>query len=178
MSVPPPLRRMIGRQRLPRSAAGVIGLVELLVVVAIVSLLMAMVAPVYVKIQRRAQATAMANDFRVFAAAFQSHSHEVGAWPPEVAAAAIPPGITALEMRAKDWTRITQIGGHFDWERAQIHNGITYTAALAIVDTGDAPLLINIDMFTLLDEMLDDGDLATGNFILGENDCPLLVLER
>lgn len=173
-----PPGRLVGAQRLPRSRRGVIGLVELLVVAAIISLLMATVTPVYLKIQRRARATAIANDYRVFAAAFLSHSHETGGWPPEAAAGVVPTGITSLELRAKDWERVTAIGGKFDWERNQMHNGVRYTAALAITDTADAPLLIDLDMFRLLDEALDDGNLETGNFVLGENDCPLLILEK
>lgn len=178
MPVPPQTDRRIGRQRLPRSAAGVMSLVELLVVVAIISLLMATATPVYVKIQRRAQATALANDFRVFAAALQSHGHEAGSWPAEAPPGTIPPGVTALEIRAKDWNRISVIGGRFDWERSQMHNGVRYAAVLALTDTADAPLLHDLDMFRMLDESLDDGNLATGNFILGENDCPLLILEK
>lgn len=154
------------------------GLVELMVVVAIISFLIAAVTPVYQRVQRKARASAIANDFRVFAAAYQAHAHEMGAWPGETAAGTVPTGMTTLELKAKDWQRATAIGGHFDWEKGQVHNGTRYTAALAIADTADAALLIDLDMFRLIDEALDDGNLNTGSFILGENDCPLLILEN
>lgn len=178
MAAPHPFRRLIGRQHIPRSCAGVMGLVELMVVVAIISFLMAAVTPVYLRVQRKARAGAIANDFRVFAAAYQAHAHEAGSWPVETAAGVVPTGMTILELKAKDWQRVTAIGGQFDWERSQVHNGIRYTAALAIADTAAAPLLIDLDMFRQIDVALDDGNLDTGSFILGENDCPLFVLEK
>lgn len=178
--MPAPLTpsRLVGRQRIPRSIAGVMGLVELMVVVAIISFLMAAVTPVYLRVQRKARASAIANDFRVFAASFQAHAHEAGAWPVETAAGVVPTGMTNMELKAKDWQRVTVIGGHFDWEKGQVHNGIRYSAALAITDTSDAPLIIDLEMFQLIDEAIDDGNLSTGSFILGENDCPLFILEK
>ena len=174
--------RLIGRQRLPRSVAGVISLVELMTVILIISILFVMAVPTYQQIQRKARATAIANDFRVFGAVFQGYAHERGTWPAEFAAGVIPTGITAQEIPADVWTRPTPIGGKFDWDFNQSHPGGTspggkWRAALTINATGDSPLLIDADLYELIDEALDDGDLTTGNFRLGFGDCPLFILE-
>ena len=174
--------RLIGRQRLPRSAAGVISLVELLVVVLIISVLFLMAVPTYQRIQRKARATAIVNDFRVFGAVFQAYAHEKGSWPAESAAGIVPTGVDAQDISTDVWTRKTPIGGKFDWDYNQVHPGGTspggrWRAALAINATGDSGLLIDADLFEEIDEALDDGNLTTGNFRLGFGDCPLFILE-
>ena len=80
-------------------------------------------------------------------------------------------------MKRDNWTRVTVIGGKFDWEYNQVHNGVRYRAAISISDTVGAPLLVDLVMFEEMDRALDDGNLATGNFVLGFGNCPLLILE-
>ena len=167
---------VIRRQPVPRSIRAV-GMVELMVVITIISMLMTVVAPSYVSIQRKARAAAMVNDFRVFSSVFLSHAHEVGSWPAETPPGVVPSEIKSTELRGDAWTRVTAIGGKFDWEYNQIHNGTRYRAAIAISDAVGAPLLIDLDMFQEMDKALDDGNLTTGNFILGFGNCPLLILE-
>lgn len=182
MPVPHLPCRLIGRQRLPRSAAGVISMVELLTVVLIISILFLMAVPTYQQIRRKARATALVNDFRVFGAVFQAYAHERGAWPAESATGVVPAGLTNDDLQTDSWTRRTPIGGKFDWEYNQAHPGGTspggkWRAALAIATTGDAPLLVDADLYEQIDEALDDGNLATGNFRLGFGDCLLFILE-
>jgi type II secretory pathway pseudopilin PulG len=168
--------RWRGRQRIPRSGRAV-GMVELMVVLTIISMLITVVAPSYVRIQRKARASAMVNDFRVFSSVFLSHAHEVGSWPAETPAGVVPTEITSNEMKRDNWTRVTAIGGKFDWEYNQIHNGTRYRAALALSSTVGAPRLSDLEMFQEMDKALDDGNMATGNFILGFGNVPLLILE-
>jgi type II secretory pathway pseudopilin PulG len=149
-----------------------------MVVVTIISMIMTMAVPSYQRIQRKARASALVNDFRVFAAVFQSYAHENGAWPDEAPAGVIPNGITSDELQTDAWTKPTaSVGGHFDWENNQLHNGVRYHAAIAITDTADAPLVIDLELFEEIDQALDDGNLTTGSFILGDNNCPLYILE-
>ncbi len=176
MRVSSPSSRLLGRRNIPRSAAGV-GLIELMVVVTIISFLMMLAVPAYQRVERKARASALVNDLRVFAAVFQSHANEKGTWPPEAAAGVVPTGIGSDELKTDVWTQPTIIGGHFDWENNQIHNGIHYHAAIAITDTADAPLLVDLELFQEMDDALDDGNLATGSFILGDNNSPLFILE-
>ena len=171
-----PISRRIGRQAIPRSTAGV-GLVELMVVVTIISMLMALALPSYQRIQKKARSAAISNDFRVFTAVLQARAHENGSWPAETAAGVVPDVITKDDIQLASWTGPTAIGGRFDWENNQIHNGVRYHAALALVDTADAPLLVDLDLYREIDAVLDDGNLATGNFRLGQNNCLLFIIE-
>jgi type II secretory pathway pseudopilin PulG len=173
---------MLGRQRLPRAATGVVSLVELMTVVLIISILFLTAVPTYQRIQRKARATAVVNDFRVFGAVFQAYAHEKGSWPAETPAGVVPAGITSQELATDVWTRATPIGGKFDWEYDQAHPGGTspggrWRAALAINSTSDSTLLVDADLYEAIDEALDDGNLTTGNFRLGFGDCPLFILE-
>ncbi|MFZ5497155.1 MAG: type II secretion system protein [Verrucomicrobiota bacterium] len=177
-----PTTRLIGRQRLPRSAAGVISMVELLTVVLIISILLVMAVPTYERVKRRARAAALVNDFRVFGGVFQAYAHERGAWPAEVPAGVMPAGFTGDDLQENVWTNPTPIGGKFDWEYNQAHPGGTspggkWRAAVAITTTADSPLLVDADLYEAIDELLDDGNLATGTFRLGFGDCPIFILE-
>ena len=174
--------RLIGRQRLPRTASGVVSLVELMTVVLIISILFLMAVPTYKRIQRKARATAVVNDFRVFGAVFQAYAHEKGSWPAESSAGVVPTGVTAQDLQIDAWIKATPIGGKFDWEYNQTHPGGTspggrWRAALAINTTADSSILVDADLYEEVDEALDDGNLTTGNFRLGFGDCPLFILE-
>ncbi len=175
-------RRLLGRQRLPRSATAAFSLVELMIAVLILSLLFFMAVPTYQRIQRKARATTVANNFRVFGAAFQAYAQQNGSWPAESAAGVVPTGVSSQDIPTTVWATATPMGGKFDWEYNQVHPGGTspggkWHAALAITGTTDAPLIIDADLMQEIDEALDDGDLTTGNFRKGFGDCPLLILE-
>jgi type II secretory pathway pseudopilin PulG len=174
--------RLIGPQRIPRSTAGVMSLVELMVVVLIISMLFLAAIPAYQRIQRKARAAAIVNDFRVFGTVFQAYAHEKGSWPAESPAGVVPTGVTSQDIQTDAWTKTTPMGGKFDWEFNQVHPGGTssggrWHAALAITGTSDAPLAIDSDIMQEIDNDLDDGDLESGNFRKGFGDCPLLIIE-
>lgn len=174
--------RLIGRQRLPRTATGVVSLVEMMIVVLIVSMLFLAAVPTYQQIQRKARAAAIANDFRVFGSVFQTYAHERGSWPAESAAGVLPLGFSTQDLQVGAWMRSTPMGGKFDWEYNQTHPGGTspggrWRAAIAINATDDSALLIDADLMEAIDDALDDGNLATGNFRTGFGDCPLFILE-
>ncbi|MEI6106508.1 MAG: type II secretion system protein [Opitutae bacterium] len=172
----PHTNRLLGRQRIPRSCAG-IGLVELMVVVLIISMLMAVAVPSYQRVRQKAKAATLVNDLRVFAAVFQAYAHENGVWPAEAASGVVPTGITSQELKIDVWTHDTPNGGRFDWEYNQTHNGVKYRAAIAITDGPGLPLVVDLEMFRLMDLALDDGNLNTGSFRLGDGNCPLYILE-
>lgn len=178
----PSPNRLLGRQRIPRSASGVMSLVELMTVVLIISILFMTMVPTYQRIQRRARASAIVNDLRVFGAVFQGYAHEKGAWPAESPAGVVPTGITSQDLQTDVWSKPTPMGGKFDWEYNQVHPGGTspggrWRAALAINATSDAPLLVDADLMTDIDDIIDDGNLESGNFRKGFGDCPLLIIE-
>ncbi len=173
--------RLLGRRDIPRSTAGV-GLVELMVVVTIISMIMLAAVPTYNRIQRKARASTIVNDFRVFASVFQSHAHETGSWPAEAAAGVVPVGMTANELNYTAFQRITPMGGQFDWEFNQVHPGGTspggrWRAALGINSTAASSVLLDAALLKEIDAALDDGDLNTGMFRLGGDGGPLFILE-
>jgi type II secretory pathway pseudopilin PulG len=173
--------RLLGRRDIPRSAKGV-GLVELMVVVTIISMIMLAAVPTYNRIQRKARASTVVNDFRVFAAVFQAHAHETGSWPAESAVGVVPTGLNNAELKAEAWTRITPMGGQFDWDFNQVHPGGTspggrWRAALAINDSTTSPVILDQALLEEIDRALDDGELTTGSFRLGGDGGPLFILE-
>ncbi len=183
MIVPSPARRLIGAQRIPRSASG-LSMVELMIVILIISLLFMAAIPAYQRIQRKARAAAVTNDFRVFGAVFQAYAHERGSWPAETASGVLPTGLTSDEIQTSTWGKATPMGGKFDWEFNQTHPGGTspggrWRAAIAITAPADgsAPLVVDAALMQEIDESLDDGDLETGNFRKGFGDCPILIIE-
>jgi len=153
-------------------------LIELMVAVTILSLLFLIAVPTYQRLQRKARAAAISNDLRVFAAAFQAHAHESGAWPSEVGPGVVPTGMTADEFKFDDWTHPTPMGGKFDWEYDCDNVGGKYMAAIKITPTTDAPLVPDDDLLLSIDQMVDDGDLDTGNFRRGFGGDPFFIIEK
>lgn len=173
--------RLLGRRDIPRSTAGV-GLVELMVVVTIISMIMLAGVPTYNRIQRKARASTVVNDFRVFAAVFQAHAHETGSWPAEVAVGVVPAGMNNAELKAEAWQKPTPMGGQFDWDFNQVHPGGTspggrWRAAIGIATSGTTAVILDVDLMEEIDRALDDGDLNTGSFRLGGDGGPLFILE-
>ena len=152
-------------------------LVELMVAMTILSMLFLIAVPTYQRLQRKAKAAAIVTDLRVFATALQAHAHESG-WPPDVLPGVVPTGMTPEEFKADDWTHPTPIGGQFDWENDVINGGFRYRAAITVVPTSVANYVRDDELLLQIDQAIDDGDLTKGNFMLGENDCPLFVIEK
>ncbi len=146
-------------------------------VVLIISILTAVVVPTFARVQRRARAAAVANDFRVFAAAFCGYAQESGKWPAETATGVLPAAMKKL-INAGTWTQKTPVGGKYDWEYNRRHRGVRYQAAIAIAATKDTPLNVDVAQLQALDEVLDDGDLNLGNFRLGAKSKPLFIIEQ
>jgi type II secretory pathway pseudopilin PulG len=151
-------------------------LVEILVVVVIISLLAMVAIPGVQIVQRRAKSSAIVNDFRVFATAFETYAQEKGAFPVEAAVGDIPVGMEAY-LKSDAWKRVTPMGGHYNWEKDQLHGG-PIKAAIAINGTADAPLPYDVNLLLDIDKAIDDGNPLTGNFRLGVEMCPLFVIER
>lgn len=152
-------------------------MIELMVTLTIISVLMAILVPTIGKVKRRSVATSVGNDLRVFAGAFDTYSHENGRWPAEVDA-----GVFPVEMASRindgNWTRPTRIGGQFNWDFDQMHQGTRYRAVIAINTTSAAPLIQDADMWEAVDRAIDDGVLTTGNFRLGADDEPIYIVAQ
>ena len=150
-------------------------LVEIMVTVTIISLLAAASVPALQSVKRRTLATAVANDLRTFASAFDVYSHETGSWPAEVAVGVFPPEM-ANRLTATSWQRVTPLGGQYNWDNNQMHGGTRYRAAIAISSSSLSPVVEDVDLWEAIDRLLDDGNLATGNFKIGADGEPVYVV--
>jgi prepilin-type N-terminal cleavage/methylation domain-containing protein len=152
-------------------------LVEIMMVALVISVLASLALPAVKRVQLRAKTSAIVNDFRVFAAAFDTYAHETGGWPAETAPGVLP-AMMAGRITPAMFTRATPMGGKYNWENNKLHRGVHYTAALSIKGTVAAPLPLDLEQLLDIDRPIDDGDLTTGNFIAGTNNVPLFVIQR
>jgi prepilin-type N-terminal cleavage/methylation domain-containing protein len=170
----PPVRR--ANTRLRSTAA--FSLVEISVVVLIISIIAALAVPHWKRAQQNARVTALANDLRVFAGAFQGYAQDRGDWPPATSAPGeIPPGMDA-HLGPTSWQRVTPFGGHYAWARDTLQQGVRYRAALLLQSVGEAHVTSDRQLLVDLDLKIDDGNLDTGNFRLGFRNQPVFVLEH
>jgi prepilin-type N-terminal cleavage/methylation domain-containing protein len=158
-----------------RRRAAAFSIIELMVTITIISLLAAVALPTIASVKRRSSATAIANDFRTFAAAFDAYVHETGKWPDETDAGVLPPEMVN-RINPKGWLRITPLGGQYNWDNGQTHAGTKYTAAIAISSTSLSPVVLDLDLMEAIDRIIDDGNLSTGNFRMGSDDEPVFVI--
>lgn len=146
--------------------------------VLIVSVLAAAAVPAFTRLQRRAKTTTIVNDFRTFAAAFETYTHEKGGWPAETAAGVCPPVMTS-RVNTAAWGRTTPMGGKYNWDYRQNHFGTTITAAISIAAVTGAPLPLDVAQLTDLENVLDAGNTnwLGGNFRLGTGIIPVYVIQ-
>ena len=74
------------------------------------------------------------------------------------------------------WQRPTPIGGQYNWDADQTHAGVKYRAAVSISGTNLSPLPVNEETLLDIDRLMDDGNLATGNFRIGVNNDPVFII--
>lgn len=127
-------------------------LVEIMVVVVIIGLLAALAIPAFQRVQRSSQNSRTANDFRVFAQAFETHATETGGWPPNAGAGVVPTGMSG-NFKAAVWQATTAIGGRWNWDV----NNFGIAAGISIQN-----FTATDEQLTEIDAKLDDGDLSTG----------------
>ena len=155
-------------------------LVEIMVVVVIISVLAMVSVPALQRAQRKTKAATVANDFRTFAAAFDTYAQETGSWPAESAAGVFPPGMDQRINRTA-WLRKTPIGGQYNWESNQLHFGIQYRAAIAVSATASAPEPLDVNTLFDLESAIDGANQVNwfgGSFRLGTGLIPLYAIQQ
>ena len=129
-------------------------LLEIMIVVAIIALLAAIAIPSFVRARESAQNGRFIADLRTAKGAFTMYCVDNGQYPPDRTPGVVPPGM-AEYLGSFPWTENTSLGGQWDWDYLQFG-----CKAGVSVYRPSAPLT----QLGRLDEAIDDGDLASGDF--------------
>jgi type II secretory pathway pseudopilin PulG len=151
--------------------------IEIGIVVAIIGLLALLAVPSITKARRKAQATRVANDLRVFGDAFQQYCIDNGRYPPDCGLEPpwnLPNDKMGEYVKKPMWITTTPIGGNYEWKGPSWGEGGPYSyAGIALSGT-----TANDVTLREVDKALDDGNLLTGKFKRMPNDRCTYVLEE
>ncbi len=134
-------------------------LVEIMIVVMIIGLLVAIAIPAFAKARREAQASAIANDFRVFDGVFQHYALETGSFPGSDWSQGDYPVGMETNWLPKAWIQDSPINGGY-----YVFHDPAGGPALILIARNDIPN----SLMNRVDEMLDDGNLFSGR-VRGDN---------
>ncbi len=124
-------------------------LVELLIVVVILGILAAVVIPA---VNNYRDETDVAATISVIQKAAIRAKLDSDAWPPDKVHGVMPPELEPY-LRTNVFNKAPPVGGLYDWQGSW-----GATAAISIYDRS-----VPAVKWTLLDEAVDDGNLATGS---------------
>lgn len=153
-------------------------MVELAVVVAIISVVLAFAVPLARRLLLEARIAAVGNDLRVLTAAFQAYAQERGDWPPgDGTPGVVPPAMEGYLNHAA-WIKPTPLGGRYAWDPNSPHQGSRHRAVILIASTSESPVISDRHQLLALDAELDDGNFSTGQLQLGYRNQPIFILEH
>lgn len=132
-----------------------------MVVVVIIGLLAAVGMPTFRQVTMRSKATALINDVRQFTTAVQTYVHQNGRWPADSLPGEIPTELVGAV--SPNFIKPTPIGGQYDWDYDVSPGGIPVRAALTVLTANGFTMTNDLGLIELIDSMMDDGDLTTGN---------------
>jgi prepilin-type N-terminal cleavage/methylation domain-containing protein len=151
-------------------------LVEIMVVVVIIGLLAAAALPAYRLITIRSRATTVVNDLRTFSTVFITYSLQNGRYPDDGDPQVVPPQLAG--QLPSNFTQRTPIGGVYKWNFNVPADGVPAKAALIIQAESGYPIMDDLDQLEAVDKQIDDGDLATGNLLLGSTNSLVFIIEK
>ncbi len=128
-------------------------LVEIMITVAIIGLLAAIAIPSFQRARLNSQATAIANNLRVFSGAFEQYVMQTGSYPPpDWTQGSYPVGMEDNWL-SPGWVQSSPIGGYYVFHNA------SGTSPLVLLAENN----IDVTIMTKVDTILDDGNLSTGS---------------
>lgn len=136
-------------------------LVEIMIVVVIIGLLAAMAIPAFQKVQTNSRVSRFVSDLRTFAGGLETMMLETGSLPGDPGTGSLSGGHAELAdyINAATYVQETSIGGRWDIDSSDM--GLNCVVG---VDFGGAPDSQELSMLEAVDELIDDGNLATGVF--------------
>ncbi len=146
-------------------------------VTLIIGVLAALAMPALKRTTISARASTVASDLRTFASAFQTYAQQNGKYPPDSGIGVMPP-LMVGSLGNTSWRRVTPIGGRYNWEYNILSAGVRYRAAIGIRTLAASRVTTDVTQLRAIDRLIDDGNLATGNFFLGVGSAPFYVIER
>ena len=142
-------------------------LVEIMIVVAIIGLLAAIAIPSMLEAGIKSRGARFAREIENAGHAFVRYSFDHGEFPADKNPAQMPDGM-AEYLNRFPWTQETVIGGHWDWDYQQFG----HKAGVSVY----APKWNDAQM-AKIDKIMDDGNLATGQFRKRSNGYMYIIEE-
>ncbi|MBB6429044.1 type II secretion system protein [Algisphaera agarilytica] len=134
-------------------------LIEILIVVVILGVLTAIVLPQFADATKQSGKSVFVSNLRHYTEAAQLYMFDTGEFPPDSSSGQIPPGFGDYIDEGK-WSAGTPIGGVWDLEYQDL-GGVQSAIGVHFDGTG----MTRDDIYMReIDELVDDGDLSTGNF--------------
>ena len=134
-------------------------LVELMIVLAIIAILASMAVPRISVYFQKAKARTVASNLKSFEKAFRTYAAEHGDFPEDSHLSPpyhLPPNTDLHEfINVEVWIAQTPLGGNYNWEGPD-----NYPYAGISLYNATAPEAV----MTMLDRMMDDGNLTQGVF--------------
>ena len=148
-------------------------LIELLVVVAIIGIIAAIAVAAYTDQIDKARVAAVASDLRTFETGFLSYQTDTGIYPADSHLDPpyhLPPG-SGMEryLPPQRWSQISPLGGYYNWEGPDSY---PYAGISLFEPSAEA------SVFAMLDDKIDDGNLAQGRFRITPNGRYTLIIDE
>lgn len=144
-------------------------LVELMIIVAILCDLMLVALPAFMRSRNTAQNSRFISDLRTATGAFEMYAAENNKYPAAAATGVVPTGMNAY-LNGFPWGDINSIGGAYTWNPG-------YQSATAAIQLSFARSMDDVRMMDI-DQRMDNGVLATGNFRKVDGNNYYYILEQ
>jgi type II secretory pathway pseudopilin PulG len=134
-------------------------LVELMIIVAILSDVLIVAMPSFIRARNMAQNTKFISDMRTASSAFEMYAAENNHYPAPAAAGVIPTGMSVY-LNGVPWSSGTPIGGRWGW----LPNQFSVTAQVGVIYGAGSDGRPDDVRMADIDARIDNGALSTGAF--------------